>query len=286
MAFTFSQLAQDVWHSLGKIAPLENFLATGGSTTTVVNGKVADREEGEDDNYCVDYTAVVVRDAGGASAAPEGEMQRVYLYNSGTYTYTVDTAFSTDVASGDEIMLANADIPLREMYRAANQALTKIGDIALVDTSLTTAADTTEYTLPVTLKRGDPYKVEVEVGDSDGWKVVSGAYVEPSLPGTTAILRLPQQDSGKTIRVVYSGEHPKLTAYSSTIAEVIHPDLMTAATVAEALKWYLNSHGGGEDFDKQRYNEALQDYETALMRHPVWKPHKAPKIFVTGMTWD
>src|SRR5512140_408947 len=128
MAFLFSNLAHAVWRELGKIAALDTFDATGGSTTTVVNNVWQYREEQPDDNYSIDFTAIVLRDAAGANAAPENELSRVSAYDSATWTHTVGT-LTTAVGAGDRIALANSDITLPEMYEAANRALMDIGDL-------------------------------------------------------------------------------------------------------------------------------------------------------------
>ena len=280
MAFAFSNLAQAVWSDLGKVLPFHQFLASGGSTTTITNDDWTAREDGPEDNYCIDWTAVVVRDAAGASAAPEGELARITAYVASTTTYTID-AVSAAVASGDEILIANSDIPLREMYRICNRALTELGDIALVDTSGTTAASKTEYSLAVALKSGSPIKVEYQArtGDSDDnrWQVIPDASIEPAAPGSTGILRIPQLPAGRTIRIVYNGVHPTLTAYSSVISESIHPKLAIAAATAHALQWINGTQSGGTSYSVQRENKAWQDLEIAKAQHPIWKLTSLPK---------
>lgn len=278
---TAADIAYRVWGDLGKIDALEEFTATGGSTTTVVNGNVADRQDRPDDNYSVDFTAIVVRDAGGASAAPEGEMQRVESYASGTYTHTVDTAFTVAPASGDIVAIANADIPLREMYRAINNALVKIGEIPLVNSTLTSASNQTEYTLPVALKREDLIRVDYQgfTGDSDDnqWEPISNWDVIPASPGSTGLLILPQLISGRTIRIVYMGVHPTLSTYSSVISEYIHPSILIPAVTKECLRWYNASTGGKSNYWLQKENEAAQDLEIALRKHPIWMPNYTPR---------
>lgn len=279
---TAADIAYRVWGDLGKIDALEEFIASGGSTTTIVNGNIADRQDRPDDNYSIDFTAIVVRDAGGANAAPEGEMQRIEGYASGTYTHTVDTAFTVAPASGDLIAIANADIPLREMYRAINNALSKIGEIPLVNSSLTSADSQTEYTLPVALKREDLIRVEyqgyTEDANDNQWTPIPNWDVIPAAPGSTALLILPQIPSGRTIRLVYMGVHPTITTYSSVISEYIHPAILIAAVTKEALRWYNASTSGKSNYWLQKENEAAQDMELALRKHPIWTPNYTPRF--------
>ena len=281
MTNTAAGIAYRVWGDLGKIDALEEFEATGGSTTTVVNGKIAERQDRPEDNYSIDFTAIVVRDAGGANAAPEGEMRRISSYASGTYTHTVDTAFSVAVASGDTVAIANSDIPMREMYRAINNALRKMGDIPQVNSSLTSNAAQTEYTLPVALKRDDLIRVEYQgwTGDSDdnNWLHIPKWDVLPSAPGSTATLIIPQIPSGRTIRIVYRATHPTLSASTDVVSEYIHPSLIIPAVTKEVLRWYNGSTGGGESYWLQRENEAAAELEDAKRKYPVWSPKVSPK---------
>lgn len=280
---TAANIAYRVWQDLGKIEAFEEFVATGGSTTTVVNGKIADRQDRPEDNYSIDFTAIVVRDAGGASAAPEGEMQRISSYVSGNYTHTVDTAFSAAVASGDYLAIANADIPLREMYRAINNALVKIGEIPLTDSTLTSAADQTEYALPVALKRENLLRVEYQTKTNDSndndWVHVNDFDIIPAAPGSTGLLVLPQLISSRTIRLTYKGIHPTISTYSSTISEYIHPAVIIPAVVKECLRWWNAVNGGGNQYWLQKENEAANELEIALRKYPIWTPKTTPRYF-------
>ena len=273
---TAFDVAYKVWGKLGKIEAFEEFVATGGSTSTVVDGKIADRQDRPEDNYSIDYTALVVRDAGGVSAAPEGEMQRISSFS--THTHTVDTVFTAAPAAGDYIAIANADIPLREMYRAINEALYEIGEIPLTNSSLTTVAAQTEYTLPVALKREDLLRVEYQgrTGDSDDnqWLMVRDFDVIPSTAGATSLLVLPQLVAGRTIRLTYVGVHPAITTYSSVISEYIHPALIIAAVTKRCLAWLNATTEGGSEYWVKHENEASADLEQQLVKHPVWLPKK------------
>lgn len=281
MGNTAQKVAYNVWSDLGKIDAFDEFIATGGSTSTVINGKIADRLDRPEDNYSIDYTAIVIRDAAGA--APEGEMQRISSFNSSTYAHTVDTNFTVAVASGDAIAIANADIPLREMYRAINNALVKMGEIPLVDTSLTTAANQTEYTLPVAMKREDLLRVEYQgfTGDTNDnrWEHIQNFDVIPSAPGVAGTLIIPQMVEGRTLKLTYMGTHPVITTFSSEISEYLHPSVVIAAVKKSVLGWYNASIGGGDSYWLQKENEAAQDFEQELRRHPLWMPKKTPKYY-------
>lgn len=273
MSFLATNLFQAVWRDLGRVPPFHQFAATGGSATTIVNTAWNIRDVPEDD-YCKDWTAVVARDAGGAGADPEGKLSRITAFNSATYTYTMDTV-TTAVASGDEILIANSDIPLYEMYAAANRALQDFGEVHSEDTSLTMASNTYRYLLPVGTRRDMPILVEWE-------DTYYQRYAVRYTLRADNYLHIPAPVNGYALHVTYIGPHAKLTAYNTAISEDIHPALAIAATTVQALRWLIGTQQGGSDFDKQRYNEALVNLERAKMEHPVRKYPRGPKYFVAN----
>src|SRR5687767_12467043 len=115
---------QNVYRDLGKISRGDEFLVTSGSSASLVeNTEVSLRPRPYDDNYGYGYAAFVVRDAAGASAAPEGEYSVVSAYDSSIQKWTVSPVFSAALAIGDTVALANDDIPLRTMIELANRML-------------------------------------------------------------------------------------------------------------------------------------------------------------------
>ena len=91
---TLSNILRD---SLVKLGQLQVFTATGGTTTTIV-----DSDLGGTDSDFVRGTMVVIRDAGGASAAPENEFAEITAYTSSTGTLTgAASSFTVAPASGD-----------------------------------------------------------------------------------------------------------------------------------------------------------------------------------------
>ncbi|MDD5702762.1 MAG: hypothetical protein PHU23_12020 [Dehalococcoidales bacterium] len=64
---------------------------------------------GKGDSFFVNYNAYVVRDAGGAGAAPQGEQQTVSAYVSASGLFTTP-AFTVALAVGDEILMVNTPV--------------------------------------------------------------------------------------------------------------------------------------------------------------------------------
>lgn len=266
---------------IGDLGQSETFLATGGSTTTIINAKIGERTTTPQDNYAIDGFAIVARDAGLAGAAPEGQFQRISLYDSSTFTYTVDTAFTVAPAVGDEIMLVSSKIPLREMISRINSVMRRL-TITLPDVTLTTVTGQQLYSLPVGAKRDRPRMVEIQTvsGDNDTYQKRHDYEYITAAPGTAGGLRFDGViDGGMTMRIQYDTGHTPLTSYSSTISETIAPELAIAECKVAILEWLNNLNGGTDDFWKTRENMAKDDLLRVRRVYKISKPQRAPKRF-------
>ncbi len=284
--FQLTHLLQKVYRRL-KIA--KTSLATGGSTTTIVDTKLVDYLSDSNENDVLNGgTAIVVHDAGGAGAAPEGEFNRISDYDS-TGTITVPSAWSgtSQVAAGDTYMYITPDFPLYDMIEVVNDALVSLGRIPRVYSSLSSAANKTEYTLPVSLKGIDLHDIEIQGrttdADDNRYNPISGWKITPADPGSAGLLTLPQFAAGYILRIGYPGLHPRVSAYSDYISEYIHPELATAAVVAHALEWFNSQRSGSDDYWKQREDRAWNQLDIAKATYPI----KLPVARVPGFPhWD
>lgn len=279
MAYTLSNLLWDAYTLLGQAHTTQ---ATGGTTLTALDSKLVGEGKNDDWNNGVLF---VLRDAGGASAAPEGEFQRVSDYADNTGTFTVDTAFSAAIASGDRIGYTTPRWSLYEMKELVNLALSELGDLDFVDTTtLDTADDQTEYAASVTWKRTPPKRVDVQTVDDDTndnrWYEIKDWEYVPAAGGSTGLIIFPYQliaDYG--IRVWYIGAHPELNAYSDVVDERIHPSVARWATVVQALKTMNARTQGDEESIKMDLMDARQELDNALNKHPIWKVPRKSKLF-------
>jgi hypothetical protein len=283
MPLTLSKVMERAWRETGFSVDI---LATGGSTTTIVD---ANSQYTSDDSL-VGGTALVVRDAGGANAAPEGEFQRISDYVASTTTFTVGTAFTVAPAAGDSILLATPRIRLPQMRQAVNDGLANLGTISLVDTSLTTADAQTEYALPVGLKLKRLLDVQIQgdtedANDSQYVSIINQTRYVPAAPGSTGLLIIPQYASGYTIKIIYEGVHPILFAFSDKVSETIQEELAVAAAIDKALTWYVSKRGDSAlgTFTIQRWNDAKQALQAQKAEKPIFRIKPKAKFFVSGM---
>lgn len=268
--YQLSRLLQDAWNRMGQ---MRTWLVTGGSTTTVVNTDWAIPEEPvfeDDDPALILGTVVVIEDAGGLGAAPEGEFGMITDYDSASSTVTMD-ALTTAVASGDRVGIATPLFPLQDMIQLANIALRKIGELDLLNTSLSFVAGQLDYTLPSSIRK--PITRVRYTPDNLYWYLVSGWSVKPATAGTNWTLTLPNLPVNSTIEVMYRDFHPAVNSYEDDIIETIHPELAVNALVAEAYQWYNNQVGGSNQYFLQRENKAIQDLEASKVMYPV---HRDP----------
>lgn len=281
MALTLSKVMQRVWRETGFSTDI---IATGGSATTIIDTNT----NYTSDNALLGGTAIVVRDAGGAGASPEGRFARISAFVASTKTFTIDTVTDA-VASGDSIQLCTPRIKLAQMIQAVNDALTNLGTISLVDTSLTSAANQTEYALPVALKierlLDVQYQTNINDSDNNQYRSIMGQvdYV-PAAPGSTGLLILPQLPASRTIKLIYAGVHPTLSAYSDKVSETIEEELVVAAAIDKALTWYVSKRGDSAlgTFVIQRWNDAKQALQMQKAEKPIHRVKPKTKWFVAG----
>lgn len=283
MAYKLWELLRDVYTELGQ---LQVSTATGGSTTTIVDTKLVGNGRNDDWN---DGTVILITDAGGAGAAPEGEFKRVSDYVDSTGTLTMESAMTVAPASGDVYGLISAYYPMRNMIENINLALRSLGDMPLVDTTtLDTADNQTEYTAAVAWKRRPPYRIDIqtETGDADDnlWKELDGWEYIPAAAGSTGLIVFNSQPpSGYGLRIWYRDLHGRVDDYSDVINESIHPALITAASVEKALMWQNSRLGGTDDFLLQRWNDAKAHLERVKMTYPIWKPKLRAKSSLANL---
>jgi len=142
-----------------KLGVLRVSTATGGTTTTLLDTK---RTEGDD--AFNGGTIWLITDAGGASAAPEGEWATVSDFANTGGVFTVSTM--TAPASGDTYGCATARYPLDVLKTAINNELIKYKIPRYDRTSLDIVANQSEYTLPAGI-RGEKLVNVYEEKDTD-----------------------------------------------------------------------------------------------------------------------
>ena len=273
-SFQLTHLLQRVYD---KLEQTKGITATGGTTSTIIDTTLsADYQDFSDFDgaYCF-----IERDAGGANAAPEGEYAKVTGYATSTKTLSfAASSFTVAPASGDRVLIAQGSLfPFNDVLRKCNIALQNLGDVVNINTSLTTASNQTEYTVP----SGVPYRSIVDVryqyntGDSNDNEYKSLRYKiipDSSIGGANAIIEIEQVDSGRTLQIWSIRPHATLSSYADPISIDIHPSLAVAACALEAAN--INRQASAQQglLDKLQAELAVE-----LLRHPLRK--YIPKVY-------
>lgn len=283
---TLTTILQDVLNDLGQIT--HKFAATGGTATTTVNSDFVNEIDPPGEETFLRQYLFVHRDAGGASASPEGKFVRISAYNDTTWTLTHATL--TDApAAGDEIWVANQrNFPIFSVIASVNRALDVLGPYYWTDaTSLTAASNQTEHNLPTSVLELLEVKVEGNDDSNDNqWSPVQGNWRVDGQPITMASepqVYIPQQGDGDNLQLHYRGRHPALTAYNSPIMRFIPDELLIRASIVTLLKSYLNSLQSSVDKHwASMFSQAVNDFNEAVVKYPI-RHVKKPRAH--RLTW-
>ena len=284
MAFTVSNALRETMLRLGQLNVSK---ATGGSTTTIVDSTLANENSSDDDWN--DGWAVIIRDAGGAAAAPENEFQRISDFVASSGTSTVDTAFTVAPASGDVYGFVSPQFPLQTMIRLLNTALVELGDVPLMDTTtLDTAANQTEYAASLVWKRRRPYRIDIQgrTGDANDnqWEEILDWEWIPAAAGSTGLIIFKGQPvSGRDIRIWYQDAHPAVNAYSDAINERYEPELVVRAFMKAIREWQVERDDGSDQALQQKWNKAKSEFEAAMNARKPERPKRRARLMIPGL---
>jgi len=260
---------------------LEESTATAnGSSTTVV-----DTYRDEDDDYFNDGTLWLVRDNGGTGALPEGSYSIVQDYTQSTGTITLRSDLPAATGLGDKYAVASKRIPHHVLVQGINNALFDLGKVPYTDTtSLTSASNQTEYTLPLAAKE-DLREVWQQVITTDAndnrWMSLPNWYIQQANTGTQAVLVIPYQPLAPSydFKLVYMGAHPEMTEYDDELSEFVPLERVLYPAVISCLRYYKNRvRGRDATLIDERIAAYEQKMEMAKIRHPIPVPSKQGKI--------
>lgn len=244
----------------------------------------------EADDYWNEATCIVLYDAGGAGAAPQGQFSPVADYVLTSHTLTMKVApepvLTTAPASGDRYALAAKRYPLDKIIQCINMALNDLGLIPYTDTSLTTAASQTEYTLPTALANLDLRQVWEQTVTSDSndnqWRQIYDWYLTPPAIGSPATLILPQLTTGHKLMLVYNAYHPTLRVCTDKLSELVYPPLVVYPAALKCLMWYKAKTEETGTYFNEQINYIQSKIDEARRMFPLRLPPRHSRILVIG----
>ena len=212
-----------------------------------------------------------------------------YDASSGQWTYT-SGAFTSGASSGISFGYTTPEFGQEVMTELANDALRAVGPIIRRDRTMVSSASQLVYNMPVAVKYGKPYRVQIlgrtgSTTDDPSWvDLYPGQYdVQPSSAGAQNLLIFNDYiPSGRDIQVWFQDHHGRIDVSTALIDEAIHPELATLLLV-EKMYEYRNSRArGAEEFDIQRWNDSKQQVAEARVRWPIEQPKRKPRLMIPG----
>jgi hypothetical protein len=270
MAQLFTNLIQRAMTHMGKLAYNTFALtSTDGSPTVKF---VSTQLTGANDAYN-NGTLLIVRDAAGASAAPEGEFSNVSDWDLATFTGTID-ALTSGCGTGDTCMLIKKKYSLAVIRNVTNTILAGLGTVVKVYETLTSNGTTFEFSLPVALKRTDPIDIKYQSSSSDPWKSLGkdSYWVEPGIPGSVSTLSFRSAPPSGTLQVWYYDYHPVVHAFSDPIAENCPIELLALKLASE-----LFAHGRIDDNNRETANRVEAMLAKAEREYKIPRVQPKPK---------
>lgn len=246
--------------------------ATNGATNTIVD---TNGLKNVDDEYYEEGTAFIMYDAGGSSAAPQGEFSVVSKHEKLSSTLTLRDALTAAVVAGDKYGVATRRFPIDRIIEKINMVLFSDIYIPLTDSSsLTVVAGQLEYTLPtgVGLDLREVLVARSSTADKEDWTPISNYGIRYTTTGTANEIVFEKSldnygSAGNKIMFVYGSRHPDLRVSSDALNEFVHPDIVVYRACRDALQEYT---------DRTRlkhYTRKLDDLnnkaENALATHPL-----------------
>lgn len=255
-----------------KLSAVRTGTVDSGSTTTIV-----DALRSEVETFWKNGTALVIQDTGGV--APQGEWGRISAFVHSTGTATID-ALTAAVAAGDKYAFIVPRYPLHALIDAFNAELTGV-KYPEVDTSLTTLAATTEYTLPSGVFKHNLRQVWVQTNDDsvdNQWFRLRNWMVQVATTGSAhKLILLSPVDDGYTLKLVYVKYHGDLIDATDEINDLIPLERLLPGAAIHAIMNRLHFASGG-DHEKTQLARFERQEIMAKVEHVVMLPEKDGRL--------
>ena len=250
--------------------------ATGGSTTTLVDSK---RTE-EDDTYN-GGTVLLITDAGGASAAPEGEWARVSDFANATGTFTVAT-FTVAPASGDTYGCMSGKYPLDVLISAINNELIKYTITRYDRTSLDIVSGQSEYDLPSGIRGDNLINVyeETDSDTSDSQPVPLSFDVQEAATGSQhkLIIKSRNVTAGNDIMLEYEQRLSPLYLATDVIDDLVPMARIIPSACINAEINRMRTYDSGDPLDIEMLAIYRDQEAVAKRENVIRKPAKRGRV--------
>ena len=262
-----------------RLGIVRGYKASGtGSTTTLVD--TVGRKEVDD--YWNEGTIWITEDAGGASAAPEGEFSIITDFANSTSTITFG-ALTAATAASDKYVVASPLVPLQTMIEMINQVLYSVYIPAWDTTSLDTASAQTEYSLPEAVTRGNLIGVWMQTQDdaNDNQPMeIKKWWVKEGGTGSQDTLVIDQYTPDWDLWIYYKTRHPEVRDAGDSINEIVDLDNLSIHAAVECLQSLLARDAKGEYIPHLLNRLEVMKQTAYLTKYPI---KKRPKFRPLGI---
>lgn len=262
-----------------RLKVLRTSTATGGSTTTMI-----DTKRTESDDAFNGGAFWLITDAGGASAAPEGEWARVSDWVNSTKTATIST-LTAAVASGDTYGIA-VGFPLDILIGAINDELVKHKVVRYDKTSLDIVSGQSEYTLPAGIRYDNLLNVyeETDTDSDDSKPTPLNFHVETADTGTqhTLIIDSRSVTSGNNIILEYTTFLSPLYLATDVIDDSLPMARILDSAAANARATRMSTSASGSELEIELMKIHREDARLARLENQIRKPYKRGRINEAG----
>jgi len=144
-------------------------VASAGDTTHFTCGGLAGQGAGAFVDASTPWYAYVFNDAGGAGAAPQGETRTISAYNNATGEFTVSSAFTAAIASGDNIIVMSGRLAaVTEIKSVVDDILDDTAEIGAAGVGLTEAGGDGDHLTNLPEVDADIKKINGTTVNGDG----------------------------------------------------------------------------------------------------------------------
>jgi hypothetical protein len=263
-----------------KLGALRDNIATGGSTTTLID---VDHLV-EADEFWNEGTIWITRDAGGLGAAPEGEYSGIVDFTNATGLADLHETLTAAIAVGDRYSIATNRYPLHQLIAAVNEALLNMGTVPLVDKTLSGSSSNTEYDLPSVDINLDLRRVYEQrrtgAADDNQWVRRYDWHIEKQASGADKLIFDTAPEGSRLIKLEYQGIHAPLFVASDALNEKVHANRVIYLA---ALAMLEHRHQDPADEDPTLLGQIQRldaQSQIAMVEHPIVSPQKNTKMLI------
>ena len=250
--------------------------ATGGDTTSILDTKRL-----EADDTWNGGSAFIITDAGGASAAPEGEWARVSDFANTGGDITI-SAVTVAIAAGDTYGVSAGRYPLDVLISAINNEIIKHKIPRYDTTSLDIVAAQWEYDLPTGIT-GDNligvYESTSTDSDDNQWTPLSWS-VQEAATGSVHLLVIESRNvtSGNDIMLEYLSRLSPLYLATDEIDDIVPMARILPAAAAQCELIRMRTYDSGDPLDIEMLKFYRDEARQARLENKIRLPARRGKV--------